>query len=246
MTSDRTETHSESNTQVVAIPIYRRGDKSDAKNAVRDGVWQEGGRRSAIQTPCSHRTRQQKLGGRIQDYNTCRDSCHSRNKLSCNAEPFTLGTICLARWRLHSGSHDRQRMVVRGRVIVGHSWHSARRLYTMVLTFSTGVALAHQCAHPSRSQIPDQQSPQKKYRNWCSHSHFGNCTSLPVKKTKLQGDDQMMLASVIGSTREMTSVSGYSREWFITLQSLDFDRFMAFDDEGFQRSISRSGTRVEP
>jgi hypothetical protein len=246
MTSDRTETHSESNTQVVAIPIYRRGDKSDAKNAVRDGAWQEGGWRAAIQTPCGHRTRQQKLRGRIQDYNTCRDSCHSRNKLSCNAEPFTLGTICLARWRLHSGSHDRQRMVVRGRVIVGHSWHSARRLYTMVLTFSTGVALAHQCAHPSRSQIPDQQSPQKKYRNWCSHSHFGNCTSLPVKKTKLQGDDQMMLASVIGSTREMTSVSGYSREWFITLQSLDFDRFMAFDDEGFQRSISRSGTRVEP
>ena len=173
---------------------------------MRDGVWQEGERRTAIQTPCGYRTRQQKLGGPIQDYNTCRDSCHRRNKLSCNAEPFTLGTLCLARWRLHSGSHVRQRMVMRGRVIVGHSWHSARRLNTMLLTSHTGVVLAHQCAHTRRGQIPDQESPQKKYRNWCSHSHFGNCTSLPVRKTKLQGDDQMMLPSVIGPTREMTKL----------------------------------------
>jgi hypothetical protein len=76
----------------------------------------------------------------------------------------------------------------------------------MLLTSHTGVVLAHQCAHTRRGQIPDQESPQKKYRNWCSHSHFGNCTSLPVRKTKLQGDDQMMLPSVIGPTREMTKL----------------------------------------
>jgi hypothetical protein len=170
-------------------------------------VRKEGGRRAAIQTPCGDRTCEQKLGGRIQDYNACRDSGRRSNNLSCNAEPFTLGTLCLARWRLHSGSHVRHRKVMHVRVIVGHSWHSARRLNTMMLTFRMGVALAHQCAHTRRSQISDQQSPQNKYRNCCSHSHLRNCTSLPVRKTKLQGDDQMMLPSVIGPTREMTKLA---------------------------------------
>ena len=146
-------------------------------------MWKESGGRAAIQTPCGHRTREQKLGGRTHDYNTCRDSCHRWNNLSCNAEPFTLGTICLARWRLRRGSHVRHLMVMHVRVVVGHSWHSARRPNTVVLTFRMGVALAHQCAHTSRSQNPDQQGPRKKYRNWCSHSHFGNCTSLPVRRT---------------------------------------------------------------
>lgn len=110
------------------------GEASDTKNAVSRAACRGKRGRAATQTPCGLEIGSQKLEGRVQRHGAGLDYGHLRYNLYRNAEPFSRGTICLARLRLDYESHVPDRGVMHGGMIVTHSRHRVRILTAAVVS----------------------------------------------------------------------------------------------------------------